>query len=158
MRIFLALIIGGVIGFFLYAFFTPSKSDSTVVAARQAETAARENSAPREDATRNNFDAQSIKEDLERSGQVIREKAREAGAAFNDATANARITATIKTKLLKEPGLAALAIDVDTTEGVVTLSGQVGNAEEISTAMRLAMETEGVYRVVSTLQVKPAAP
>ena len=75
--------------------------------------------------------------------------------AITDATANARITGTIKTKLIEEPGLSALKIDVDTTDGVVTLSGTVASYDEIAKAMRLAWETEGVHKVVSSLQVKP---
>jgi hyperosmotically inducible protein len=72
------------------------------------------------------------------------------------AAANARITAAIKTKLVADSGLAAFKIDVDTTDGVVTLSGTVTSPEDIARAMKLAMEVEGVHRVVSTLLVKPS--
>jgi osmotically-inducible protein OsmY len=48
-----------------------------------------------------------------------------------------------------------MKIDVDTTDGVVTLSGTVKSHEQIVRAMDIAYETEGVYKVVSTLQVKP---
>ena len=50
--------------------------------------------------------------------------------------------------------LSALSISVNTTEGIVTLSGTVSSAEDISKAMLLAMETDGVREVISTLQVK----
>jgi hyperosmotically inducible protein len=73
------------------------------------------------------------------TGQVIREKAREAGAAVADATANARTTAAIKAKLLKEESLASLKIDVDTTDGVVTLSGTVASYDDIAKAVNIAM-------------------
>ena len=43
---------------------------------------------------------------------------------------------------------------MNTTEGVVTLSGSVNSAEDISKAMLLAMDTDGVREVISTLQVK----
>src|SRR6266542_3992536 len=59
----------------------------------------------------------------------------------------------IKTKLLAEPGLSALAINVDTTDGLVTLSGKVDSHEQIAKAVKLAMATEGVHKVISTLQV-----
>jgi hypothetical protein len=42
-----------------------------------------------------------IKEELERTGKVVRKKAEQVGAAIADATADARITATIKAKLVK---------------------------------------------------------
>jgi hyperosmotically inducible periplasmic protein len=74
-----------------------------------------------------------------------------------DSTADARITAAIKRKLLTNKDTSALNISVNTTAGVVTLSGPVGSTDEISKAMVLAMDTEGVRRVISTMQVKPKA-
>ena len=102
------------------------------------------------------IDGEKLKEEMARTGQVIREKAHEAGEAIADATANARTTAAIKAKLLKESSLSALKIDVDTTDGVVTLSGTVSSYDDIARAVNLAIETDGVHRVVSTLQVKPS--
>jgi len=84
-------------------------------------------------------------------------EASEAGHAIADATADARITGAIKTKLLASRDLSALNISVNTTTGVVTLSGTVASPEHISKAILLAMETSGVREVVSTLQVKPKA-
>jgi len=95
-----------------------------------------------------------IKRELERAGLVVREKLAKAGEAISDATADARTTATIKGKFLKEPGLASLNISVDTTDGLVTLSGTARSHEEITKAVRVALETEGVRKVVSTLQVR----
>lgn len=96
-----------------------------------------------------------IKDELARTGQVVRRKAREAGQAVADATADARITAAIKGKLIANRDLSALSISVNTTGGIVTLSGTVSSPEDISKAMLVAMETDGVREVVSTLQVKP---
>jgi len=95
-----------------------------------------------------------IKDELARTGLVVRRKAREAGQAIADATADARITAAIKGKLVANRELSALSISVNTTAGVVTLSGTVASPEDISKAMLVAMETDGVREVVSTLQVK----
>ena len=64
---------------------------------------------------------EDIKEDLARGGQIVRRKAREAGQAIADATADARITTAIKGKLLANRDLSALSISVNTTGGVVTL-------------------------------------
>jgi len=96
-----------------------------------------------------------FKRELERAGLVVREKLAKAGEAISDATADARITAAVKGRFLKEPGLSSLRISVDTTDGLVTLSGTAGSQEEVNKAVRLALETEGVRKVVSTLQVKP---
>jgi len=94
-----------------------------------------------------------IKGELARTSMVVREKAREAGQSIAGATANARTTLAIKTKLVAEPGLSALAINVDTTDGLVTLSGKVDSYEQIAKAVKLALDTEGVHKVISTLQV-----
>src|SRR6266487_663180 len=101
---------------------------------------------------------EQVGEDLARTGQVVRRKAREAGQAIADATADARVTGAIKAKLLADRELSALSISVNTTEGIVTLSGTVSSPEHISKAMLLAMETDGVREVISTLQVKGQKP
>ncbi|HXG47641.1 MAG TPA: BON domain-containing protein, partial [Methylomirabilota bacterium] len=75
-----------------------------------------------------------------------------------DAAANARITAAIKGKYLREAGLAALNINVDTTDGLVTLSGTASSSEEIARATQLALETDGVHKVISTIQLKSRSP
>ena len=105
-------------------------------------------------ATFRELSIEQLKDELARTGMIVREKARSAGVAISGAAANARTTAAIKTKLLQEPGLSALQINVDTTDGFVTLSGAVNSHEEIAKAVRLALDTEGVIKVVSTLQVK----
>jgi len=97
---------------------------------------------------------EDVKEDLAKTGEVIRDRARQASQAIADGTADARITTSIKTKLLTNKDTSALNISVNTTAGVVTLSGPVNSTEEISKAMVLAMDTEGVRRVISTMQVK----
>jgi len=97
---------------------------------------------------------EEIKEELARSGQVVRRKAEQAGHAIADATADARITASIKGRLITHRELSGFNISVNTTDGVVTLSGAVASREEISQAMLLAMETDGVREVISTLQVR----
>ena len=102
-----------------------------------------------------NLRPQDIKEDLAKTGQVIRRTAQQTGQAIADATADARVTAKIKAKLLAGHELSAMSISVNTTAGVVTLSGTVPSTEAISKAMLVAMETDGVREVISTLQVKP---
>jgi hyperosmotically inducible protein len=97
---------------------------------------------------------QDIKDELARTGQVVRRKAEEAGHAIADATADARITAAIKAKLLTNRDLSGLSISVNTTDGVVTLSGAVPSIDAISKAMVVALDTDGVKQVISALQVK----
>ena len=100
--------------------------------------------------------AGQIREELERTGQIVRRTARDVGEAVADAAADARITAEIKRKLAVDDALSAFAVSVSTTDGRVTLSGTVPSPELIGRAILLAMQTEGVREVVSTLQVKTA--
>jgi osmotically-inducible protein OsmY len=96
-----------------------------------------------------------ISNELARTGRVIRQQAHEAGQVISDATTDARITAAIKAKLVRDPDLSAWNISVNTTDGVVTLSGTASSAANIGKAVFLAVETEGVHQVISTVQVKP---
>lgn len=59
-----------------------------------------------------NFNTDDLKEELSRSGKVVREKAREIGAKVADATSDARVTAAIKAKLVADSSLSALDISV----------------------------------------------
>lgn len=92
-------------------------------------------------------------------------KARETGARIGEtvATGAARaeqaltqgsLTAKIKAKMALDETVKALTIDVDTRDGVVTLSGSVNSPAEHARALQLARETEGVTSVVDRLVVK----
>jgi hypothetical protein len=148
MKALFCFLLGLAVGVAGHWYFTQPKSNDKVAHAQEAATNLGRS-------LKETFDADKIKDELARTGRVIREKAKKTGDAIADATANARITTTIKSKLVQDSGLAAFKIDVDTTDGVVTLSGNVSSHDEIAKAMNLALETDGVHRVVSTLQVKP---
>jgi hyperosmotically inducible protein len=72
---------------------------------------------------------------------------------MGDVANDAMITSSLKTKFLADPDVAALKIDVDTTNGIVTLTGNVKTAAERDEALRIARETEGVKSVVDRLKV-----
>ena len=147
MKYTLTFIIGLLVGIGVHWFLTQPKN-------RTARENVRTSANDVGQSLKETFDTEKIKEELSNTGQVIREKARQAGNAIADATANARITAAVKTKLVGDSGLSAFKIDVDTTDGVVTLSGTVPTYEAIAKAMSLAWDTDGVHKVISTLQVK----
>jgi hypothetical protein len=157
MRTFLALVLGLAIGGAAVWFYSNYRNDPRMRSAGQkVETAARS----ARDAATNELQVlhlrpEDIKDELARTGRVVRRAASDAGQAIADATADARITAAIKGKLIGSRDLSALNISVNTTAGVVTLSGAVASSEHIGKAIVLAMETAGVREVVSTLQVKP---
>jgi hyperosmotically inducible protein len=155
-KAFLAFIVGIIIGAAGLWFYSTRQGGSGIQSAgSQIESAARSARDAVEEKLRVlDLRTNDIRDELARTGQVVRRKAREAGQAIADATADARITAAIKTKLVANRELSAMSISVNTTDGIVTLSGAVQSAEEISKAMLLAMDTEGVREVISTLQVK----
>jgi hyperosmotically inducible protein len=100
------------------------------------------------------IDLKAIAEELEKTGRVIRRKAGQAARKIEDATEDGRTTAAIKARLALDPSLSALEISVDTTDGRVTLAGKVSSPEDVARAMQIALEQDGVYEVVSTLQVR----
>ena len=159
MKVFFALLLGVVIGAAVVWFYNTNQGKSTMRSTgEQIESATKSARDTIQDKLKVlDLRPEQVGEDLARTGQVVRRKAREAGQAIADATADARVTAAIKAKFLADRELSALSISVNTTEGIVTLSGTVSSAENISKAMLLAMETDGVREVVSTLQVKPPA-
>jgi osmotically-inducible protein OsmY len=59
----------------------------------------------------------------------------------------------MKTRLLADPDVAGLKIDVDTTDKVVTLTGTVASAAQKTEAGSIARDTTGVARVVNNLKV-----
>ena len=67
---------------------------------------------------------------------------------------DASITGVVKGKLLAQKGLDSLDISVETTDGVVTLSGKVDNTEQIKLAEMVAKEAEGVSAVENRLTAK----
>jgi hyperosmotically inducible protein len=76
---------------------------------------------------------------------------RSVGETIDDAT----ITARVKTVLLNDPQVSGMRIDVDTVQGVVTMSGIVESKAEEERAIQLARSVNGVRDVRSTLQVNP---
>ena len=82
-----------------------------------------------------------------KTGEVAQNVNKSAGPTINDAT----ITARIKAKLLAD---SITGTTVDTTGGVVTLTGAVSSADQRARAEKHAQETEGVKSVKNELVVK----
>src|SRR5215468_6416713 len=151
MKVFFGLVVGMAIGVAAYWYFTTEQGRSNLHRAEgQLESAG--NSAKdvvQEKLKALNLRSNDIKDELARTGQVIRHKAKEAGQAISDATADARITGLIKSKFFADPDLSVVSISVNTTAGVVTLSGTVSSVDLIGKAIVMAMEPEGVKQVIS---------
>jgi hypothetical protein len=159
MKIFLALVAGIVVGGTAVWFYHTSSGKSAVHSAGEGIVSASKSARDvvQEKIRVLELRPDQIKDDLTRTGRVVRRKARETSQAIADATADARVTTAIKAKLLANRELSALSISVNTTGGIVTLSGTVPSTEAISKVVVLAMDTDGVSEVISTLQVKPPA-
>lgn len=74
--------------------------------------------------------------------------------SVGDITDDATITSTINTRFVRDDLVSAIDINVDTYEGVVTLTGTVDSPAASVRAMQLARSTKGVKRVNSKLTVK----
>ena len=66
---------------------------------------------------------------------------------------DAAITAAVKSKLLADTTVGGLKIDVDTKDGVVSLTGPVKSQTEKDAAVRIARETSGVKDVQANLSI-----
>jgi len=102
-----------------------------------------------------------IKDDTKESAAKVKdaskkgaEKTKNAASKAGDVTADAAITSAVKTKLLGDPLVGGLKINVDTKDNVVTLSGTVKSAAEKAEAVRLAKTTTGVKSVVDKLTIQ----
>ena len=82
-------------------------------------------------------------------GDSARDAAADAGGLVGDAA----ITTAVKTKMLADTAVGGLKIDVDTKDGIVSLSGDVSSAVEKRRAVEIAKETDGVKSVKDHLKI-----
>ena len=61
---------------------------------------------------------------------------------------------TIKAKLITEPEVRSLNIDVDVYLGVVTLTGVVGSRYQKDRAIEISRSTDGTVKVIDNLKVQ----
>jgi osmotically-inducible protein OsmY len=67
-----------------------------------------------------------------------------------------QITAQVKSKLASDIGISSVTnISVNSTNGVVTLSGQVDSSDVKAKAETVAKNVSKVIRVVDSLQIAP---
>jgi len=61
----------------------------------------------------------------------------------------------VKMKMANDETVSASKIDVDTSNGIVTLNGQVRSQAEADRAVQLAQSVDGVKTVNNNLTVQP---
>jgi hyperosmotically inducible periplasmic protein len=69
------------------------------------------------------------------------------GRSTGEVIDDAAITTKVKTGIFTDPVLSGFAINVDTSRGVVSLTGIVNSAGERARAIQIAQEIGGVRRV-----------
>ena len=84
-----------------------------------------------------------------KAGTAIATKVDQVGNIVDDSA----ITASIKADLLKDPGLSALGIEVNTVKGEVTLKGAVSTDVRKQRAEGIASHIVGVTKVNNLLRV-----
>jgi hyperosmotically inducible protein len=78
---------------------------------------------------------------------------KDAGDDDGNLVGDAAITAAVKTKMLADSDVGGLKIDIDTTDGVVVLKGNVSSAAEKRKAVQIARDTDGVKTVKDQLKI-----
>ncbi len=94
-----------------------------------------------------------LRDDIEREGREATNEVESAAERAGTAVGDAAITSAVKAKFLADSSVSGLKIDVDTSDGVVTLTGNVASKAEADRAVTMARGTEGVTRVVNNLRV-----
>lgn len=97
-----------------------------------------------------------IKDELARTGKVVRRKAEDIGEKVADTASDARAVTEIKAKYAMDKTLSVWSISVECSQGHVALSGTVSSPDDIGKAVALALEADGVRDVTSTITVKPS--
>jgi hyperosmotically inducible periplasmic protein len=91
--------------------------------------------------------AQETGEAAKETGEAVGHAAKKVGEKVEDGS----ITAAIKMKFANDELVSASHIDVDTTDGMVTLNGTVASQAEADRAVQLAQTVDGVKNVRSNL-------
>lgn len=94
--------------------------------------------------------AEKADDKMDETSKDIGDQSDKAGVAIDDTA----ITAKVKAAILAEPGLNVLQINVDTTKGVVTLSGSVDSQKISDRAKEIAGAVAGVKGIENQLVVK----
>ena len=91
----------------------------------------------------------AIKEGTTAAGKQVGEKAEDVGDKVQDAS----ITAAIKMKFANDELVSASAINVDTNQGHVTLTGTVDSQAALDRALELGRSVDGVKSIHSNLTI-----
>jgi len=97
--------------------------------------------------------AQQAKQDMESTAADIKREGEQAVQSVTTTATDMTITTKVKAALAADDQLSALKIEVDTVQGVVSLTGPAPTAEAADRATTLAKAVEGVTDVQNKLVV-----
>jgi osmotically-inducible protein OsmY len=164
MKAIILLLVGGILGAVALHLYTQRKTEQPATAGQPADqsqpsdpsladkakdTASDVKDKINEKLTEWHLTPDDIKNDLAKTGQVVRTKAQAVGGEISDA----RIVTVIKAKYVLDHDLSAIDISVDSQDGAVALGGTVASPELIGKAVVLALDTDGVRGVTSKISV-----
>lgn len=90
----------------------------------------------------------------EQAARNAADDTRAMGAAASNKVDDSMITAKVNAALVADKDLSAVRIDVDTKDGVVTLTGPAPTPQAREQATRIAKDVKGVVSVNNQLVVK----
>ena len=96
---------------------------------------------------------EEAKESAKRAGKDLGAAAEKAGDTAKRKIEDAAVTASVKARLIADPDVKAVSIDVDTVAGRVTLRGTAKSAAQRDAAERIARGAEGVVSVDNRIVV-----
>lgn len=99
--------------------------------------------------------AQAIGEKAQKIGETVTDKTKQAAHAISDKASDTMISSKIKLKFATDKILNPFKIDVDSSQGVVTLTGKVDTDVQYERAVAIAQSINGVNNVhTEGLEVK----
>jgi osmotically-inducible protein OsmY len=140
-------------GILTIVFFMLPSDDETAASARQRAEQKLGAVAERAKHAVSDLDADAVAKELRETGRVVRRNSAQAVHSLAAATEDIRTSAAIEAQYVADPRLSALAISVNTTDGIVTIAGRVDSAADVAHAVELALRHDNVREVISTLQV-----
>jgi osmotically-inducible protein OsmY len=165
MKAIILLLIGGILGAVALHLYNQREAEQPAAASQTVEKSPSDNPPSLADKTSDTADSikdainakltewhltsDDIKNDLAKTGQVVRTKAQAVGEKISDT----RIVTVIKAKYVLDQDLSAIALSVDSQDGEVALGGTVASPELIGKAIALALDTDGVRGVTSKIAV-----
>jgi hyperosmotically inducible protein len=96
-------------------------------------------------------DREQARTDTNRATQTARTETSKAVAGAEKALDDATLTTKVKTALLADSQVKGTQINVDSNNGIVTLSGSVATKSEKMRAEQLAQNVDGVKAVTNNL-------